>query len=125
MNGNNIVIYIGNTPIASTKSDKLQFTGKTKNISSPMTGDWKKHKRKRKGWVLTTDFLIMSASEVASRSLQIGKTVQINVIGTGRTVYTGNAICVKCDEHFVTGALAKGSWEFHGTDEFVEWHIEV
>lgn len=116
MNGNNIIIILDNEQVLACKADKLQVGVETKNISSPMTGKWKRHKVKRKDWSFSTDFLMTSGEEVSARAVEVGMTVTVNIYVRGASwAITGKAICTRADFQFQEGALAHGAWQFAGS----------
>ena len=115
MNGNNIIIILDNQQVMACKADKLQGDVVTKNISSPMTGKWKRHKVKRRDWSFSTDFLMTSGDDVSARAVEVGMTVTVNIYVRGTSwAITGKAICTRADFQFQEGALAHGAWQFKG-----------
>lgn len=116
MNGNNIIIILDNQQVMSCKADKLQGDVVTKNISSPMTGKWKRHKVKRRDWSFSTDFLMTSGEDVSARAVEVGMTVTVNIYVRGASwAITGKAICTRADMQFQEGSLAHGAWQFQGS----------
>ena len=118
MNGNNIIIILDNNQIVGTKADKFQIGVETKNISSPMMGEWKRHKAKRRDWSFSTDFLVMSGEDVSARAVMVNQVVTVNIYVRGASqAIVGKAICTRAEMQFQEGALAHGAWQFKGTGE--------
>lgn len=117
VNGNNIIVYMGGTAIAGTKSDELQVKCKTIPISSSTDGGWLHQIAGRKEWSLTTSFLVLADTDVR-KALLVGSTVTLKFKGRNATDangVTGSAIIKTCKISAIRGNLATGSFAFEGT----------
>lgn len=119
MNGNDIIILVGDTAIAATKSDELQTDAELVEKSGPTTGQWRQFEVGKKQWGFTTGFLVTSAAITATRLLQVGSSYTINVKqrDANSNVLTGTAICQQCKITATRGNLLEGSFSFVGTGE--------
>lgn len=114
-NGNNILIYVGGSLVAGTRSDEIQTDAGLIEISSPDTGDWAAFIAGRKTWAFSQSWLLPAAADL-SRLLQVGTTVTIRIVGRGESLgLTGSAIVRTCKITNTRGNLANGSFAFQGT----------
>ncbi len=121
-NGNNIIIKLGGTAIAATKSNDITVESEVLEIASPTTGSWRSFIAGRKEWSVNTSFLVTSPSDVASRlyvnnELTIGKTYTLTICmndNTGAVYLTGSAILKTYKVTATRGNLMTGSFGFVG-----------
>lgn len=115
MNGNNIFILVNGTIVAATTSDNLSISVATKNVSSPMSGKWKRHRARRKAWSVNTSWFVTTGDDVSLRAIRVGTIVDIAVQTRGGDIaVVGKALCMQCDMQFAVESLAKGAWSFKG-----------
>lgn len=114
-NGNNILIYVGGSLVAGTRSDEIQTDCGLIEISSPSNGEWAAYIAGRKTWAISQSWLLPAAADL-SRLLQVGTTVTIRIVGRGASAgLTGTAIVRTCKITNTLGNLANGSFAFQGT----------
>lgn len=115
MNGNNILIYLGDNVIAATKSQEIQVDCDTIEISSPSSGDWRQHIVGRKSWSITVNFLVSAVGDLA-KLLTVGNSYTVTIKDRSNNSYnvSGTATLVHCDEVFTRGSLSVGNYRFQG-----------
>ena len=115
MNGNNILIFLGSTAIAGTKSHEIQVDSETIEISSPSNGDWRQHIVGRKSWSITVNFLVSAVGDLA-KLLNVGNSYTVTIKDRSNNSYnvSGTATLVHCDEKFTRGSLSVGNYRFQG-----------
>ncbi|MBO5777196.1 MAG: hypothetical protein J6R34_01965 [Clostridia bacterium] len=118
--GINIYVCLGDTIIAGTRSNEIQTSVDTIEISSPTSGIWKQHKNIRKDWSLSTSFLCL-ANEDVKKLLQVGNTYTIQVVGqegsSAEELLSGTAILTSCKITASVANLVQGSFVFDGNGE--------
>ena len=82
--GNNIIVYMGGTAIAGTKSDELKVDCETIKIASATNQDWEHIIAGRKSWSLNVSWLVLANTDVR-KALQVGSTVTIKFKGRNAT----------------------------------------
>lgn len=114
--GYNIIIALGSTPIAGTKSNEMETECELIEVSSPISGQWRNFIAGRKDWGFTVGWLLSGVSNV-TELLKVGNSYTIYVRKTGTTTsyLTGTAICKKCKITASIGNMAQGSFSFQGT----------
>lgn len=122
MNGNNIIVYqqtdSGWTPIAATKSDRLQVGADTIEVASEDEQDWVRRIAGRKSWQLTTNWLVTEVADI-EKVLTVGTRVRLHIGARGGYTgaaggLTGYAIVKNCDVTMTRGNLAAGGFTFEG-----------
>ena len=114
--GNNIIVLMGGTAIAGTKSDELKVDCKTIEIASASDQGWVHYLAGRKSWSLNVGWLLLANTDVR-KALQVGTSVTIKFKGRGATDasgLSGSAIIKTCKITAVRGNLAQGSFAFVG-----------
>lgn len=119
--GLNIYVCLGEGSaaeiIAGTRSNEIQTTAETIEISSPTSGAWKEHITGRKEWGFTTGFLCLANADV-QKLLQVGQSFTIQVVcaeGTATSILlSGTATLTKCRVTATIGNLVQGSFQFEG-----------
>ena len=115
MNGNNILIYLGSTLIGGMKSNNIETSCDSVEVSSPATGEWKTYIEGRKSWSVSVSYLILAASGL-SDLLTVGTSYTLKIQGRGETSYlSGTAILTNCKITATRGNLVQGSFTFNGT----------
>lgn len=121
-NGNNIIVYTSTnngtswTAMGATKSDKLQVSGETIEISSATDADWQHIISGRKSWNLNVSWLVTQVADVR-KVLQVGTRVKVRI---GARTYSGSsgvegfAIITQNELAFTRGSLATGSLQMRG-----------
>lgn len=115
--GNNIIVYMGGTAIAGTRSDEIQTECETIPIASATNSDWVHKIAGRKSWSLNVGFLVLADSDVR-KALLVGSTVTLKFKGRNATDangLSGSAIIKTCKISAIRGNLATGSFAFEGT----------
>ena len=122
MNGNNIIVYTSSnngsswTAIAATKSDKLQVSGETIEISSATDADWQHIIAGRKNWSLQVNWLVTQVADVR-KALAVNTRVKVRIGGRSFAAASGlegYAIITQCEMAFTRGTLATGSLQMKG-----------
>ena len=114
--GNNIIVYMGGTAIAGTKSDELKVDCETIKIANATNQDWEHIIAGRKSWSLNVSWLVLANTDVR-KALQVGSTVTIKFKGRNATDANGlqgSAIIKTCKITAIRGNLAQGSFTFAG-----------
>ena len=114
--GNNIIVLMGGTAIAGTKSDELQVDCETIEIASATDQGWTHYLAGRKSWSLTVGWLVLADTDVR-KALTVGSSVTINIKGRNATDANGlqgSAIIRTCKITAIEGNLANGSFAFIG-----------
>ena len=114
--GNNIIVLMGGTAIAGTKSDELQVDCETIEIASATDQAWTHYISGRKSWSLTVGWLVLANTDVR-KALLVGSTVTIKIKGRGDTDANGlqgSATIRTCKITAIRGNLATGSFQFVG-----------
>lgn len=113
--GNNIIVLMGGTAIAGTKSDELQVDCETIEIASATDQGWTHYLAGRKSWSLTVGFLLLANSDIRN-VLNNGSNVTLIIKGRNdnSNTLTGNAIMRTQKLTFTQGNLAQGSIQFIG-----------
>ena len=122
INGNSIIIKMGGTAIAATKTNDITVDCELIEIASPSLGDWRSSIAGRKEWSVSTSFLILSAADVKNRlyvnnALTVGQTYSLTICTNasgGATQLTGNAILKTYKVTATRGNLCTGSFVFVG-----------
>ena len=117
-NGNDILIYRGNTLIAGTRSNEITTNAETIEVSSAINGQWKTFIAGRKDWSVTVNYLVPAVTNV-SDLLTVGTSYTISVrTRSGSTVtsrLSGTAILKTCKITATKGNLIQGSFQFAGS----------
>lgn len=114
--GNNIIVLMGGTAIAGTKSDELKVDCETIEIASATDQGWVHYLAGRKSWSLNVGWLLLANTDVR-KALQVGSSVTIKFKGRGATDasgLSGSAIIKTCKITAVRGNIAQGSFAFVG-----------
>lgn len=111
--GNNIIVTMGGTAIAGTKTDHIQCGADLIEISSPSSGDWKQYVSGRKEWSVTTGFLLLANTDV-SKLLTVGTRVQLVIKERNSTGVTGYAYIKTCEINANRENIANGTFTFVG-----------
>jgi predicted secreted protein len=114
--GNNIIVYMGGTAIAGTKSDELKVDCATIKIASATNQDWEHIIAGRKSWSLNVSWLVLANTDVR-KALLVGSSVTIKFKGRNATDANGlqgSAIIKTCKITAIRGNLAQGSFTFAG-----------
>lgn len=117
MNGNNILIFMGESPIAATKSHEIQTECEAIEISATQSNGWRERIAGRRSWSVNANYLVMAEADL-SKLLQIGNsytlTIQARNHDTGDTNVSGTAILTQCKQTYTRGNLCVGSFQFVG-----------
>ena len=114
--GNNLIVSLGGSAIASSKSCSITFECGVTEVSSPVQGSYKNYVTNRKSWKVTTSYLVTG---VKTSLLRVGQsyTLSFGVRGDASDKVSGTAICTTAKIDGARGALAQGSFEFVGNGE--------
>lgn len=125
MNGNNIIVYWNDTPIAAAKSAEINCGVKTIEVASTTTGAWKTFIAGRKDWSVSVGYLVLAASGLADL-LKVGTTYTIKIGGRGASGYvSGSAILTTCKITATRGNLVTGSFAFKGSGELAAVNLSA
>lgn len=122
--GNNVFVCVGSGSaaaiIAGTRSNEINTSSETIEISSPTSGQWREYLAGRKEWSITTGFLVLTSSDIQGL-LNIGNTYHLQIVerqGSAVTIVAeGDAIMVTCRVSGSVGNLLQGSFQFQGNGE--------
>lgn len=115
INGNNILIYVGGSLVAGTRSNEIQVNREVMEIASPSSGDFREYFSGRKDWSLNISWLVPNATNIQQLLLSAG-TVTVRIVGRGESLgLTGSAIVTSCKMTFTRGNLAQGSLQLRGS----------
>lgn len=113
-NGNRIIIYRDGSIIAGTHTDEIQTEVEEIEVSSPTSGQWKEHVTGRKGWHVTTNYLLMADSALRD-ALSIGTQYTLVVRNrAGSVTMSGTATLRSCKITAQKGSLMQGTFTFTG-----------
>ena len=119
-NGNNIIVYAksGNNwvPIAGTRSDELEVSADSIEVSNADVGDWSDYIPGRKEWTLNVGWLIAVEGDIR-KVLDVGTKYQLRIgkrTWDSSTGLTGYAILTSCRITATRGNLIQGSFQFQG-----------
>lgn len=119
-NGNTLLVYMGDSVIAGTKSNEIQCGCETIEVSSPAQGQWRSFIAGRKDWSVNVSYLVAAASDVEDNILTVGQTYTLNMYDrTGWLTLSGQAICTTCRITATRGNLISGSFVFKGTGALI------
>lgn len=122
MNGNNILIFMGESVIAATKSQEIQTECETIDISNTQSSGWRERIAGRRSWSVNVNYLVTTESDL-SKLLNIGSTYTITIQARGHqqgdTNVSGPAILTQCKQTFTQGNLCVGSFQFVGSGPLV------
>ena len=122
MNGKKIIIKLNGTAIAGTVVNKIKTDCDKVEKSSPTQGKWKDYDAGRCGWLVDTDFLVLSQAGVTV-ALNVGTKYTLTVCDnttTGTVRLTGTAMMTDCDIQISVGHIVKGIFRFLGCGELSE-----
>lgn len=115
INGNNILIYVGGSLVAGTRSNEIQSNRELIEIASPSSGDWREYIAGRKDWGFSINWLLTSHTDIEQLLLSAG-VVTVRILGRGQsTGLTGSAIVQSCKMTLTRGNLANGGLQLKGT----------
>lgn len=114
MNGNDILVYMNGTLIAGARSDEIQTETEAIEVSSPTTGAWRSYVTGRKGWEVSTSYLV-AATSALSALLNVGTEYTLTIRSRTSTLLTGTAILRTCSISAARGSLVTGTFQFIGT----------
>lgn len=111
--GNNLIVSLDGTAIASAKSCSITFDCDVTEVSSSSQGTFKHYITNRKSWKVTTSYLVTA---VKTSLLRVGQsyTLTFGVRADNSDKVSGTAVCVTAKLDGARGALAQGSFEFIG-----------
>ena len=114
MNGYDIVISWGGSPIAYMKTHEVQTECDKQEVSSPTDGEWRKYIKGRKEWSVNASFLVAGVTDV-TLLLNVGNTYTLVFRGrNAESGVSGSAILTKCRITANRGNLVQGSFSFKG-----------
>lgn len=119
MNGNNILVYSGGTPIAAMKSNEIQSESDLIEISTPTSSQWREFLGGRKSWSISVSYLVLADAGVKDL-LKVGNTYTLKVKGRNASdadAVEGNAIMRTCGIRATWGNLVAGTFTFIGNGE--------
>ena len=120
MNGKDLIILLGSTAIAASKSCEINTQADTEELASLGSSDannsWRRLKATQKSWSVTVNTLVSSASSAATELLRVGTTYNLKMRDSSSSTnrLSGNAICTRCKVTATVGNLVTGSFVFEG-----------
>lgn len=115
VNGNDILIYVGGSAVAGSKSCEVETDCGMIEVSGPSNGGWKAFLKDRKTWSVNVSWLVTQVSDI-NRLLLVGSTVTVRILGRGEsTGLTGSAIVKTCKMTATRGNLANGTLVLQGS----------
>ena len=76
LHGNNLIIKVGGTAIAASKSCRISITADRQEITNATDGKWRRFKWGRQSWKVQTSHLVTTIARSAS---MVGTTVSLEV----------------------------------------------
>ena len=120
-NGKNLIIYQGGTAIAGTRSNDIEHSAETIEVSNANVGSSKSFIAGQKQWQVTTNYHV-SANDSTSlqKVLNVGNAYTLVFGATGQTDstkhgLTGTAILRQARITATLGNLVQGTFIFQGT----------
>lgn len=122
--GNDIIVYEGGVAMAASRSCDIQASCDLREISSPLSGEYRDYVPGRKTWMVTVNKFVVAATGtdggVRGMVLKVGDKVRLtfgvrdaNGVLSGDRL-TGYAICKEARVTGTRGNMAQGSWVFQG-----------
>lgn len=115
--GNNIIVYAGGVAIAATRSDEIQCSGSTIEISMENEQEWQSFIKGRKTWSLNVNWLATLNSDV-QKLLDTNNTYTLLIKArdaANSTGVTGKAILTEVKIRMSRDSLVAGTFTFQGT----------
>ena len=116
LNGRNVLITMNGTVIAGTKSNEAQAEAELIERASATQGTWREYLTGRKGWDMTVNYLVLSASGVRDL-LKVGNTYTLVFKERNSTGVSGSATLKACRITATTGTLVQGTFQFVGNGQ--------
>lgn len=116
LQGNNLIIKVGNTAIAKAKSCTIDLNVDTSEVCAMNHADWKAHITKRKGWSVSCNHLVTVEgwkSDILLHGSVVTLTMEVRDDTSGS--FIGSAIVESVQVNARRGALASGGFKFLGT----------
>lgn len=118
MNGKDLVLYNGETALASSTSCEYDVQSELFEVSHPGSGEWKGYKAGMRSWKVSCTRLVMNSDNFTDAASLIGQSVDLTFIRRGSTTgekfLSGSAICSRARITATVGSLVKGTFEFTG-----------
>lgn len=112
--GNYVYVESGGAIIAGTRSNEIETSVETIEVSSPTQGYWGNIITGRKRWQLTTNYLMSTVDDLGDL-LNVGSTYTLLTKASGGSSYlSGSAILTTCKITATVGNLVQGSFVFQG-----------
>lgn len=122
-NGNDIIVYYGNTAIARTRSNDAEVNADMIEVSSQQTAEWKHYIKGRKGGAFNVSYLVVGDSSAIGVSggngirdlLQAGNSFTLKFKQRGAADSAGVSGTFILENVKITaqrGALVQGSFQF-------------
>lgn len=117
--GNDLIVKVGGTAVAASKSCTIQESCETKEAGMKGSGKWKQYIPGRKGWEVSTSFLVGEVTTIKSLMSQTGTKVSLSwqMRDDEKDTMSGEAIVTVCKISGTRGNLVQGSFTFKGTGE--------
>ena len=112
LHGNDLIIKLDGTAIASCKSCDITVSADTISVSSATNGQYEAAEPTRTSWKVSASTLISDVTDMlkAGTTYTLAFTYRKNGVKV-----SGQAICTQCKMTATRGSLAQGSIEFLGT----------
>jgi len=124
MNGNIIIVKLGNTVIGAVKSNEIGSRCDVLEYSAPGMDAWRYYYPGMKTWEVSVSYLLLSDSDLHAL-LSAGTVYTLTVADRNTDVgVTGSAILVECRIAAQRGNLVQGSFHFVGTGVLEETTVE-
>lgn len=116
IHGRKIIVSVGGTAIAASKSCDIETNVESIHVSSPSMGRWRRIIAGQKSWSVKTTTLVTG---VDGMLLRVGDLVTLRIYDSDNTsdYVTGQALCTSCHITAQVGSLAQGSFAFEGNGE--------
>lgn len=121
IHGKKIIVKVGCTAIAGSKSCEISIKGDQIETASPTTGEWRDFIAGRKEWSVTCGHLIPASGTPLKSNAAMVNTVVTLIIETDMTgdTLTGQAIVEAWKASGTVGNLATGTFQFRGKGALV------
>jgi len=120
IHGGKIIVAIGNTAIAASKSCDIETACEAIPVSSPLTpsstGKWRRLIAGQKSWMVSVSNLVIGVDDLL---LEVGTEVTLKIYDADNQsdYVTGSALCTAAHITATWGNLAQGAWTFEGNGE--------
>lgn len=118
--GNDIIIALNGSAIASAKSCDIELACDLREISSPTSNEYRSYMAGRKTWRVTVNKIVATDSLAILTEKNIGTTYTLTAYVRNNPVIDkieGTAILQSAKTSGAWGSIAQGQWVFQGSGD--------